>query len=60
MIKAANAMIVRMLRACAPAGIAEEFQEGHELDTKMVKKVPKAMVGKALSRNRPHVKKLDN
>jgi hypothetical protein len=31
------------------AGIEGEFQEGHELDAKMVRKVPKAMIGKSLS-----------
>jgi hypothetical protein len=32
------------------AGIEGEFQEGHELDAKMASKVPKAQIGKPLTR----------
>ena len=32
------------------AGVEGEFQEGHELDTKTAKKVPKGMIGRVLSR----------
>lgn len=31
------------------AGIKGEFQEGHELDAKTARKVPKALIGKVLS-----------
>ena len=34
----------------AVAGIEGEFQEGHELDAKMARKVPKSQIGKPLSR----------
>jgi hypothetical protein len=34
----------------ALAGIEGEFQEGHRLDAKMARKVPKALIGKRLSR----------
>jgi hypothetical protein len=55
----ANIIAARM-RAML-AGIAGEFQEGHELDAKTAKKVPKAMVGKVLSRKQAAalLKKLD-
>jgi hypothetical protein len=32
------------------AGIEGEFQEGHELDAKMARKVPKVQIGKPLTR----------
>lgn len=32
------------------AGLLGEFTEGHQLDDEMAKKVPKQMVGRALSR----------
>ena len=48
-IQPAGALGMARLRA-ALAGIDGEFQEGHELDAKMAKKVPKAQVGKPLSR----------
>jgi hypothetical protein len=32
------------------AGIKGEFQEGHELDAKTAKKVPRTQIGKILSR----------
>ena len=32
------------------AGIEGDFQEGHELDAKMAKKLPKKLIGKILSR----------
>jgi hypothetical protein len=34
----------------ALAGIEGEFQEGHALDAKMAKKVPKGQIGKPLTR----------
>jgi hypothetical protein len=34
----------------AVAGIEGEFQEGHELDAKTAKKVPKGMIGRVLTR----------
>jgi hypothetical protein len=34
----------------AIAGVEGEFQEGHELDAKIAKKVPKAQIGKPLNR----------
>jgi hypothetical protein len=43
------------------AGIEGEFQEGYELDAKTAKKVPKAQIGKVLSRTQATalLKKLD-
>lgn len=43
------------------AGIEGNFQEGHELDDTTAKKVPKAMIGRILSRKQATalLKKLD-
>jgi hypothetical protein len=48
-IQPAGDLGVARLRA-ALAGMEGEFQEGHALDAKMTKKVPKKMIGRALSR----------
>ena len=40
-IQPAGDLITARMRATL-AGVAGEFQEGHELDAKMAKKVPKA------------------
>ena len=48
-IQPAGALGMARLKA-ALAGIEGEFQEGHELDAKMAKKVPKAQIGKPLTR----------
>jgi hypothetical protein len=41
-------------RVCSPkvavAGMEGEFRESHELDEKMAEKIPKARIGKRLSR----------
>jgi hypothetical protein len=49
-IQPAGSLGMARLRA-AIAGIEGEFQEGHELDAKMTKKVPKGQIGKPLTRN---------
>jgi hypothetical protein len=49
MIQPANDIIAARMRAML-AGVEGEFQEGYELDTKTAKKVPKAQIGKTLSR----------
>ena len=48
-IQPAGTIIVARMRALL-AGIEGEFQEGHELDAKTAKKVPKRMIGRVLSR----------
>jgi hypothetical protein len=48
-IQPAGALGMARLRA-AIAGIEGEFQEGHELDDKTAKKIPKAMIGTPLTR----------
>jgi hypothetical protein len=48
-IQPAGALGMARLRA-ANAGVEGEFQEGHELDRKMTKKVPKGEIGKLLTR----------
>jgi hypothetical protein len=59
-IQPAGDLITARMRA-ALAGIEGEFQEGHELDTKTAKRVPKAQIGKILSRPQATalLKKLD-
>ncbi len=59
-IQRADHIITARMRAML-AGITGEFQEGHELDAKMAKKVPKAQIGKILSRAQATalLKKLD-
>jgi hypothetical protein len=48
-IQPAGAIIAARMRALL-AGVEGEFQEGHELDAKTAKKVPKGMIGRVLSR----------
>jgi hypothetical protein len=48
-IQPAYSLIAARLRA-ALADIKGEFREGHQLDEKMAKKVPKGVVGKILTR----------
>ena len=48
-IQPAGTIIVARLRALL-AGVEGDFQEGHMLDDKTVKKVPKKMIGRVLSR----------
>jgi hypothetical protein len=48
-IQPAGALGEARLRA-AIAGIEGEFQEGHELDDKTAKKVPKGQIGEPLAR----------
>ncbi len=48
-IQPAGDIITARMRAML-AGVAREFQEGHELDAKTAKKVPKGLIGRALSR----------
>jgi hypothetical protein len=48
-IQPAGSIIAARMRALL-AGIKGEFQEGHELDPKTAKKVPKGMIGRVLSR----------
>jgi hypothetical protein len=48
-IQPAGALGEARLRA-AIAGVEGEFQEGHELDAKMTKKMPKGLIGKTLTR----------
>ena len=48
-IQPAGALGMARLRA-ALAGIDGEFQEGHELDDKTARKVPKGQIGKPLTR----------
>lgn len=48
-IQPAGALGMARLKA-ALAGIESEFQEGHELDDKMTKKMPKGQIGKPLTR----------
>jgi hypothetical protein len=48
-IQPAGAIIAARMRALL-AGVEGEFQEGHELDAKTAKKVPKAMIGRVLTR----------
>ena len=48
-VQPAGDLITARMRATL-ADVAGEFQEGHELDAKMAKKVPKAQIGKILSR----------
>lgn len=43
-IQPAGAIIAARMRALL-AGVKGEFQEGHELDAKMARKVPKARIG---------------
>jgi hypothetical protein len=48
-IPPAGDLITARMRA-ALAGIEGDFQEGHELDAKTATKVPKAQIGRILSR----------
>jgi hypothetical protein len=48
-IQPAGDIIMARMRALL-AGVEAEFQEGHELDTKTARKVPKKMIGRVLSR----------
>lgn len=48
-IQPAGAIIAARMRALL-AGVEGEFQEGHELDAKTAKRVPKGMIGRVLSR----------
>ncbi len=45
---AGNLVSARMRTALA--GVTGDFHEGYELDAKTAKKVPKALIGKVLSR----------
>lgn len=45
----AGQFIAARMRALL-AGVEGEFQEGHELDAKTAKKVPKKMIGRVLTR----------
>jgi hypothetical protein len=43
-----------LIHACLAAGVAHkldpaDFREGHELDAKRIRKIPKDMIGKCLS-----------
>jgi hypothetical protein len=60
MIQLAGHIIPARIRALL-AGVEGEFQEGYELDAGMAKKVPKAQIGKLLSRAQAAalLKKLD-
>lgn len=60
MIQPAGHIITARMRALL-AGVEGEFQEGHELNAKMAKKVPKAQIGTVLSRAQAAalLKKLD-
>ncbi len=59
-IQPAGDIITARVRALL-AGIEGEFQEGHELDAKTAKKIPKTQIGKMLSRAQATalLKKLD-
>lgn len=59
-IQPAGHIIAARMRAML-AGIEGEFQEGHELDAKTAKKIPKPQIGKILSRAQASalLKKLD-
>ena len=48
-IQPAHSLVFARLKE-AVAGIEGEFQECHELDAKTAKKVPKAMIGRVLTR----------
>jgi hypothetical protein len=48
-IQSAGDIITSRMRAML-AGLEGTFKEGHELDAKTAKKVPKDMIGRALSR----------
>lgn len=48
-IQPAGDIIAARMRAML-AGIKGDFQEGHEMDAKMIKKIPNAQIGKVLSR----------
>ena len=48
-IQPAGDIITARVRALL-AGIEGKFQEGHQLDDKTVRKVPKKMIGRVLSR----------
>jgi hypothetical protein len=48
-IQPAGHIIEARMRAML-ANVPGEFQEGHELDDKTAKKVPKAMIGRLMSR----------
>jgi hypothetical protein len=48
-VQPAGHIIEARMRAML-ANVPGEFQEGHELDDKTAKKVPKAMIGRVLSR----------
>ena len=48
-IQPAGGIIIARVRALL-AGIEGEFKEGHALDAEMVRKVPKKMIGRVLSR----------
>lgn len=60
LIQPANHIITARMRAMI-AGIDGEFQEGHRLDAKTARKIPKASIGKALtaSEARSLLKKLE-
>ena len=53
-IQPADALGMVRLRA-AIAGVEGKFQEGHELNAKTAKKVPKAMIEKPLTRKQATV-----
>jgi hypothetical protein len=59
-IQPADHIIEARMRAML-AKVPGEFQEGHELDDKTAKKVPKGMIGRVLSRKEATalLKKLD-
>ncbi len=48
-IQPAGDIVTARVRAIL-ANASGKFQDGHELDAKTVKKVPKTMIGRALSR----------
>jgi hypothetical protein len=49
-IQPAGHIIAARMRATLAGIVKGEFQEGHALDTKTTKKIPKALIGKVLSR----------
>lgn len=48
LIQPANHIIIARMRAMI-AGIEGEFQEGHPLDAKIARKIPKARVGRVMT-----------
>lgn len=53
-IQEASSLISARLKA-ALAGLAGEFAEGHQLDVKTAKRLPKDIVGRALTRDEAQV-----